>query len=93
MDWVTQGFDNQRTGWNPGETALTAANVPNLRLRFTVPVDGQIYAQPLYVSGLRFPDGQGRCTVASAGSEDECAGLHEYGSIPTALPTDRSRPH
>jgi hypothetical protein len=58
MDWLTQGFDNQRTGWNPAETTLTVANVPNLRLRFTVPVDGQIYAQPLYVSGLRFPDGR-----------------------------------
>jgi hypothetical protein len=58
MDWLTQGFDNQRTGWNPGETTLTAANVPNLRRCFTVPVDGQIYAQPLYVSGLRFPDGR-----------------------------------
>lgn len=69
MDWLTQGFDNQRTGWNPAETNLTTANVPNLRLSFTVPVDGQVYAQPLYVANLQFPNGQTHnvCYAATEG--------------------------
>ena len=53
-DVLTQHNDNSRTGANLAETVLTPANVNKLRfgkLR-TLPVDGQIYAQPLYMSAL-----------------------------------------
>jgi len=51
---LTQHNDNQRTGAYLGETTLTTANVNpgQFGKLFTRPVDGQIYAQPLYVPGL-----------------------------------------
>lgn len=50
MDCLTQHYDNSRTGWNRAETLLTPASVRNLKQKFTLPVDGQAYAQPLYVA-------------------------------------------
>ncbi len=51
---LTQHNDNFRTGANLSETNLTVSNVNSSQfgLLFSRPVDGQIYAQPLYVSGL-----------------------------------------
>src|SRR6266481_7680358 len=49
---LTQHNDNTRSGWNDHETALTTSNV-NVRqfgAVFTLPVDDQVYAQPLVLS-------------------------------------------
>src|SRR5437588_6911964 len=61
---LTYHNDQARTGQNLQETILTPANVNsnNFQKLFTYPVDGQIYAQPLYVSGLPIP-GQGTHNV------------------------------
>lgn len=57
---LTYHNDFARTGQNTNETILTPANVNtnSFGKLFAYPVDGQIYAQPLYVSGLAIP-GQG----------------------------------
>ena len=55
VDVLTQHNNNARTGANLRETILTPATVNKDRFGklFDFPVDGQIYAQPLVVSGLR----------------------------------------
>lgn len=57
---LTANYSNLRTNANTQETQLTTANVaPGQFGRVgTFAVDGQVYAQPLYVSGLSIP-GQG----------------------------------
>jgi hypothetical protein len=53
-DVTTQHNDNQRTGRNLEETILTQANVnsTSFGLLFSAPVDGEIDAQPLYLSSV-----------------------------------------
>jgi len=55
---LTQHNDNQRTGANLNETILKPSNVApgSFGKLFTRQVDGQIYAQPLYVPGVSIPD-------------------------------------
>jgi len=52
---TTHRNDNSRTGQNLNETTLTTSNVSSgsFGKLFTRSVDGQIYAQPLYVSNLK----------------------------------------
>ena len=51
---LTQHNDNSRTGQNLQETILNAStvNVANFGKLFSIPVEGNIFAQPLYVPGL-----------------------------------------
>jgi hypothetical protein len=50
----TRSYDSNRTGANLNEKTLSPANVnaANFGKLYTVPIDAQVYAQPLYVSGL-----------------------------------------
>jgi hypothetical protein len=56
---LTQHNDNSRTGAYLQEVQLTTSNVNPHQFGklFTCPVDGQIYAQPLYVSNITMADG------------------------------------
>ena len=51
---LTSNYNNERNNWNNHETVLTPAvlNSKSFGKVGTFPVDGQIYAQPLYVAGL-----------------------------------------
>ncbi len=55
----TRSYNTARTGANLQETILTPANVnsTNFGKLFTVHVDGEVYAQPLYVSDLAIAGG------------------------------------
>jgi uncharacterized repeat protein (TIGR03806 family) len=60
LNVYTYHYDNTRQGANTNEVLLTLANVnpATFGKLFTYPVDGHIYAEPLYVSGVNIP-GQG----------------------------------
>ena len=51
---LTQHYDIARTGANTSEAVLTPANVSTSQFGklFSYPVDGYVYAQPLYVPGV-----------------------------------------
>ena len=51
---TTYLFDNYQTGINPSESILTPGNVKTgtFGALFATPIDGQAYAQPLYLSNL-----------------------------------------
>ena len=51
---LTHHNDNARTGWNPNEDILTVDNVMQATFGelFSQQVDGDVYAQPLYVPSL-----------------------------------------
>ena len=56
---LTQHNDNARTGANLQETILNTSNVNAKQFGklFELSVDGQVYAQPLYVSNVTLGDG------------------------------------
>lgn len=55
---VTQHYDNSRTGQNVNESVLTPANVNPTQFGklFSYAVDGQIFAQPLYMANVQIPN-------------------------------------
>lgn len=67
---LTQHNDKYRTGANLQEMSLSTSNVNPTRFGklFARAVDGQIYAQPLYVSNLEIP-GQGAHNVIFVATE------------------------
>ncbi|CAN5592583.1 hypothetical protein BH09GEM1_BH09GEM1_34530 [soil metagenome] len=54
---MTQHNDNGRSGWNDNEVLLTTTNVDvqHFGKLFTLPVDDQVYAQPLIVGRVGAP--------------------------------------
>src|ERR1700730_6530600 len=62
---LTSNYNNERNNWNPNETVLnpSSVNPSNFGKIGSFPVDGQIYAQPLYVSGLQFAGAGARDVV------------------------------
>ena len=65
VDVLTSNYNNERTSANLSETVLTAKNVNKREFGKlgAFPVDGQIYAQPLYVHRVDFPERGTRSAV------------------------------
>jgi len=57
VDVLTANYDNNRTSANLNEWILNAGNVTPDRFGklYSYPVDGEVYAQPLYVHSLNIP--------------------------------------
>jgi outer membrane protein assembly factor BamB len=64
--------DPARTGVNPNERELTPSNVnaTDFGKLFEIPVDGQVFAQPLYLSGIEIP-GQGMHNIVYIATEHD----------------------
>ena len=71
-DVLTYHNDPARTGQQLAETQLTPAtvNAAGFGKRFAYPVDGQVYAQPLYVGGVTVA-GRGRRNVVLVATEHD----------------------
>ena len=56
---LTQRYNNKRTGANLQENVLTVQSVssPDFQQLHSIPVTGQVYAQPLLVSQVNLPNG------------------------------------
>ena len=69
---LTEHNDNARSGENLSETVLTPANVNSSTFGklFSYSVDGQIYAQPLYVPNVSIP-GQGTHNVVYVATQND----------------------
>ena len=67
---TTSQYNNARTGANLSETGLTpsSVNANHFGKLFALPVDGDVYAQPLYVPNVDIP-GKGRHNVVFAATE------------------------
>ncbi len=59
IDVLNYHYDTYPTGWNGRETDLTPASVASASfgLLTTIPVDGNVFAQPLMVSQVTLPSG------------------------------------
>lgn len=63
-DWLTFGYDQQRTGWNRGEDTLNKQSVSRLKLIWTTQLDVQpldtalsTLTSPVVVGGVNTPQG------------------------------------
>lgn len=75
-DWLTWGYDQERTGWNRGETTLSKDNVARLELKWKIQlatppkeVALSTLTAPLVVEGVNTPQGR-KTLVFVVGSDD-----------------------
>ena len=80
---LTAQYDNARTGATPRETTLTPANVNVGRFGkiFSFPVDGDVYAQPLFLPNVEIP-GKGTHNVIYIATEHNSVYAFDAGGVP-----------
>ena len=76
QDWLTWGYDPERTGWNKGETILSKDNVSGLELKWSAQLSTppnevvlSTLTAPLVVEGVSTPQGS-KSLVFIVGSDD-----------------------
>ena len=76
---TTSQYNNARTGANPRETLLTPrnVNVQSFGKLFSLIVDGDVYAQPLFLPDIQF-SGRGKHDVVFVATEhDSVTGVNK----------------
>lgn len=83
---LTNRYDGKRTGANLNETKLTAMNVnlDQFGKLYSYPVDGSVYAQPLYVRGVLI-EGTAHNVLYVATMNDKVYAFDADSSSPTPL--------
>lgn len=86
LDILSNRYDPPRTGANLRETTLTTSNVSVDRFGrlYSYPVDGSVYAQPLYVSGVTI-NGTVRNVLYAATMNDQVYAFDADSASPTPL--------
>src|SRR5262245_35589729 len=86
IDVLTHRYDGQRTGANLTETTLTPANVNvnQFGKLYSYPVDGAVYAQPLYAAGVTI-QGTARNVLYVATMNDKLYAFDADSAAPSAL--------
>jgi hypothetical protein len=70
LNYTTRHFDIARTGWNPYEKTLNVGNAGTVHELFSHALDGQAYAQPLYLHHVLVP-GQGVHNMVFVATEND----------------------
>jgi hypothetical protein len=83
----TYHYDNARTGQNPNERILSPGNLDPAHFGklFSYPVDGHIFAQPLYVEGVQIPGIGTRNVIYVATEHDSVYAFDADGKSPGQL--------
>jgi hypothetical protein len=85
QDVTTWHYDNARSGVQPSETVLTPSNLTSSKFGkiFSLPVIGDVYAQPLYLHQYQMADGQLHNVLLVATAEDYIYAFDADGKNPS----------